>query len=98
MGTHMPPDAAGAGSQRLNVSLHTMPAAHSPQLVTSVLGPQPSHAEPHSKPKSSQLGWLHATHVLLSGSHSSPAAQSPQSRRTPHVLRTRPHSAPKSSQ
>jgi hypothetical protein len=96
LGTHLPPDAAGAGSQRLNAALHTVPAAQSPQSVVSVCGPQPSQAGPHSKPKSLQLGELHATHVLLSGSHSVPAAQLPHSSRTPHVLRTRPHCAPKS--
>jgi hypothetical protein len=70
LGTHVPPDAFGAGSQRLNSTLQTMPLEQSPQSVVCVRGPQPSQAGPHSKPKSPQLGALHALQVLLSGSHS----------------------------
>jgi hypothetical protein len=70
LGTHVPPDAAGAGSQRLNATLQTMPVEQSPQSVVWLRGPQPSQAGPHSKPKSPQLAALQALHVLLSGSHS----------------------------
>ena len=70
LGTHVPPDADGAGSQRLNAALQTIPATQSPQSVVCARGPQPSQAGPHSKPKSPQLGALHAMQVLLSGSHS----------------------------
>ena len=43
------------------------------------------------------MGFLHATQAWLSGSHSWPIGQLPQSMCLPQLLRTTPHCAPRSA-